>query len=47
MNKCGRERGDTSQGGFAMVHMGDHGHVPNVIDLVHLLTHLLDCKARL
>ena len=29
------------EGGLAMVHMGDHRHVPDVLLLVHALPHLV------
>merc|ERR1719429_566336 len=33
-----------SQGGLAVVHVGDHGHVPDVPLLVHTFSHLIYCK---
>ena len=35
------------QGGFAMVHVGDHGHIPDVVLLVHAFSHLVYRKIHL
>jgi hypothetical protein len=36
-----------SQGGLAVIHVGDHGHVPDVGLLVHTFSHLVHSKVHL
>ena len=35
------------QGGLAVIHVGDHGHVPDVPLLVHAFSHLVYCEVHL
>ena len=35
------------EGGLAVVHVGNHGHVPDVLLLVHTFSHLVSCEVHL